>query len=131
MTKNQDTTNSCGIEGIANSSQFPVNFAIIEPVRYHRSMAANLLREIVLFPGQELLLMQLQHINHQSQNSLRKSLGINHTTVTKSVKRLEEAGLVVRKRSDLDKRVTIVSLTQVVVKNVLKLNQLVVVNIFQ
>ncbi|MBV7509534.1 MarR family transcriptional regulator [Bacillus sp. sid0103] len=112
MTKNQDTTNRWEVEGIANSSKFPVSFAIIELVRFHRTMASDLLREIGLFPGQELLLMQLWHTDNQSQKSLGNSLGINHTTVTKSVQRLEEAGLVTRKRSDLDKRVTLVSLTQ-------------------
>lgn len=112
MKEHPDFTNSWEVEGIANSSQFPVSFAVLELVRFQRTMASDLLREIGLFPSQELLLMQLWHTDNQSQNSLGKTLGINHSTVTKSVSRLEEAGLVIRKRSDLDKRVTLVSLTQ-------------------
>ena len=111
MTSNKGL-NDWEVEGIANSSQFPVSFAIIELVRLHKAMATELLRDIGLYPGQELLLMELWHTDHQSQNSLGKSLGINHSTVTKSVSRLEDAGFVVKKRSESDKRVTLVSLTQ-------------------
>jgi len=71
-----------------------------------------LLRAIGLFPGQELMLMQLWKKDNQSQNSLGKLFRHDHSTVAKSVRRLEEAGLVTRSQSVEDKRVMIVSLTQ-------------------
>ncbi|ANF98927.1 MarR family transcriptional regulator [Paenibacillus bovis] len=70
-----------------------------------------MLREIGLFPGQEILLFQLWDQDAQSQNSLGRALRLDHSTVAKSVKRLEEAGLVSRSRSKEDGRVTLVSLT--------------------
>ncbi|WP_280161053.1 MarR family winged helix-turn-helix transcriptional regulator (plasmid) [Priestia megaterium] len=90
----------------------PVNNAILALVRSHRIEAANLLRELGLFPGQELMLMQLWTKDNQSQNSLGKMFRHDHSTIAKSVKRLEEAGLVTRSQSEEDKRVVIVSLTQ-------------------
>jgi DNA-binding MarR family transcriptional regulator len=105
---NKDT---CNVEEVLNSSEFPINASIFALIRMHRSMASDLLRKIGLFPGQELLLMRLWDTDNQTQKALVDSLGINHTTVTKSVQRLEEAGLLVRRRSSEDKRVTLVSLT--------------------
>ncbi|MGO4370951.1 MarR family winged helix-turn-helix transcriptional regulator, partial [Paenibacillus sp. MCAF20] len=57
-------------------------------------------------------MMKLCHQNSQSQNSLSRSLRLDHSTIAKSVRRLEDAGLVTCSRSHEDKRVTIVSLTQ-------------------
>ncbi|WP_342514659.1 MarR family transcriptional regulator [Sporosarcina sp. FSL K6-1522] len=112
MKENQCSKTLSEVDGIFTASDFPVNFAIIALARYHRSTATDLLRETGLFPGQEMMLMQLWKKDNQSQNAIGKALGINHSTVAKSVRRLEEAGLVTMKRSDLDKRVTLVSLTQ-------------------
>ncbi|OWR33215.1 MarR family transcriptional regulator [Saccharibacillus sp. O23] len=70
-----------------------------------------MLREIGLFAGQEILLFQLWDRDGQSQNSIGRALRLDHSTVAKSVKRLEEAGLVTRSRSPEDGRVTLVSLT--------------------
>jgi len=95
-----------------NFNDYPVNNAIFTLARSHRTEAANLLRELGLFPGQELMLMQLWNKDNQSQNSLGRTFRHDHSTVAKSVKRLEETGLVTRSQSAEDKRVMIVSLTQ-------------------
>lgn len=112
MIENQCSKTLSEVDGIFTASEFPTNFAIIALARYHRSTATDLLRKTGLFPGQEMMLMQLWQKDNQSQKAISKALGINHSTVAKSVRRLEEAGLVTMKRSDLDKRVTLVSLTQ-------------------
>ena len=57
------------------------------------------------------MLMQLGDQDIQSQNSLGRTLRLDHSTVAKSVKRLEDAGFVIRKRSEEDKRSTNVMLT--------------------
>nr|WP_245780793.1 MarR family transcriptional regulator [Gracilibacillus orientalis] len=56
--------------------------------------------------------MQLWDQDGQSQNCLGRTLRLDHSTIAKSVRRLEDTGLVTRSRSEEDGRVTIVSLTQ-------------------
>ncbi|WAL68812.1 MarR family transcriptional regulator [Amycolatopsis cynarae] len=93
------------------AARFPVSFAVFAVARTHRALAAHLLRELGLFPGQEIMLLQLWDSDGQSQTSLGRTLGIDHSTVAKSVRRLEDAGLVTRTRSPQDRRVTLVHLT--------------------
>ncbi|MER6343666.1 MarR family winged helix-turn-helix transcriptional regulator [Streptomyces sp. NPDC001595] len=93
------------------AGRFPVSFAVFTLARKHRALAAELLRELGLYAGQELMLMQLWENDGQSQNSLGRTLGLDHSTVAKSVRRLEDAGLVSRARSTRDRRSTVVSLT--------------------
>lgn len=92
--------------------KFPVSFSIFGVARSHRGLAAQLLREAGLYPGQELVLMKLWHQDGQSQNSLSRALRLDHSTIAKSVRRLEDAGLITSSRSLEDKRITIVSLTE-------------------
>lgn len=111
--KNSDNNEAETIEKqISAVSQFPVSFSIFSLARSHHRVAGQLLREAGLYPGQELILMQLWHRDSQSQNSLSRSLRLDHSTIAKSVRRLVDAGLVVCSRSEEDKRVTLVSLTQ-------------------
>ncbi|MDQ6420463.1 MarR family winged helix-turn-helix transcriptional regulator [Paenibacillus sp. LHD-117] len=110
LDENKQELKECQVA--LNFLDFPVNNAILALIRSHRTEAANLLRSLGLFPGQELMLMQLWNKDHQSQNSLGKTFRHDHSTVAKSVRRLEEAGLVTRSQSQEDKRVTIVSLTE-------------------
>jgi DNA-binding MarR family transcriptional regulator len=101
-----------GSEGeLSAVDRFPVSFAMLALARSHRALAAQLLRELGLFVGQEIMLMQLWVQDGQSQNCLGNTLRLDHSTVAKSVQRLEEAGFVTRSRSEADRRVTIVSLT--------------------
>ncbi|MDQ0678946.1 DNA-binding MarR family transcriptional regulator [Arthrobacter pascens] len=55
--------------------------------------------------------MQLWDGGGQSQKALGETQKIDHSTITKSVRRLESARLVRRKKSDADRRVTLVFLT--------------------
>jgi DNA-binding MarR family transcriptional regulator len=102
---------TCNVEEALSPSEFPINASVFALIRMHRSMASDLLRKIGLFPGQELLLMRLWNTDNQTQKALVDSLGINHATVTKSIQRLEKAGLLIKRSSAEDKRVTLVSLT--------------------
>jgi DNA-binding MarR family transcriptional regulator len=92
--------------------RFPINFAIFSLARSHRGLAAHLLRDIGLYAGQEIMLMQLWEQDEQSQQSLGRTMRLDHSTVAKSVRRLEDAGLVTRSRSPKDGRVTLVKLTK-------------------
>ena len=89
-----------------------MSYAIFTLARAHRSYAAELLRDLGLHPGQELLLMQLLDRDGQTQSELLDSVGLDHSTVSKSLGRMEEAGLLTRLPDEIDKRVLRVRLTR-------------------
>ncbi|MDD9150587.1 MarR family winged helix-turn-helix transcriptional regulator [Sporolactobacillus sp. CQH2019] len=113
MKKDRKTSNANDYEEhLSVADKYPVSFAIFALSRSHRALAARMIRKAGLFPGQEIMLMQLWDRDGQSQNCLGRTLCLDHSTVAKSVCRLEAAGLVVRHRSEKDGRVTLVSLTR-------------------
>ena len=89
----------------------PMSYAIFQLARAHRAYAATLLREMDLHPGQELLLMQLLDRDGQTQSELLESVGLDHSTVSKSLRRMQDAGLVIREPAAHDRRVMVVHLT--------------------
>lgn len=89
----------------------PMSYAIFQLARAHRAYAAALLRTMDLHPGQELLLMQLFDRDGQSQSELLEAVGLDHSTVSKSLRRMQEAGLLVRAPAAHDRRVMVVHLT--------------------
>ncbi|WP_199548229.1 MarR family winged helix-turn-helix transcriptional regulator [Streptomyces sp. N35] len=89
----------------------PMSYAIFQLARAHRARAAVLLREMDLHPGQELLLMQLLDRDGRSQSELLECVGLDHSTVSKSLRRMQDAGLLVREPAPHDRRVMVVHLT--------------------
>lgn len=89
----------------------PLSHAIVRLARVHRVQAAHLLRDLGLYPGQELMLMRLGERDEQSQGELAKLLGVDASTATKTLQRLEQAGIVTRCAAPNDRRSVIVSLT--------------------
>src|SRR4051794_8636808 len=89
----------------------PMSYAIFQLARAHRAYAAAMLRAIDLHPGQELLLMQLLDRDGQTQSELLESVGLDHSTVSKSLRRMQDAGLLVREPAAHDRRVMVVHLT--------------------
>ena len=77
----------------------------------HRALAGALLAPLGLHPGQEVLLLDLDAHGPRSQGQLATASGCEPPTITHSVRRLEAAGLVVRRPSPDDARVTIVELS--------------------
>jgi DNA-binding MarR family transcriptional regulator len=88
-----------------------MSYAIFQLARAHRARAAVMLREMDLHPGQELLLMQLLDRDGQTQSELLESVGLDHSTVSKSLRRMQDAGLLVREPAEHDRRVMVVHLT--------------------
>ncbi|MFF4508087.1 MarR family winged helix-turn-helix transcriptional regulator [Streptomyces sp. NPDC001401] len=86
--------------------------AIFRAARVHRIMAGSLLRETGLYPGQELLMMQLWERGEQRQADLIKTLGLDPSTVTKMLQRLEQSGFVTRSPSPTDRRAVVVNATR-------------------
>lgn len=89
----------------------PLSYAIFQLARAHRARAGVLLRRMNLHPGQELLLMQLLDRDGQSQSELLEAVGLDHSSVSKSVTRMQAAGLVTRAPAPEDRRVMVVHLT--------------------
>jgi len=77
----------------------------------HRALAGALLAPLGLHPGQEVLLLELAEQGPRSQVQLAQASGCEPPTITNSVRKLEAAGLVVRRASPTDGRVTIVELS--------------------
>jgi DNA-binding MarR family transcriptional regulator len=95
----------------STASEGPLSFAITQLAKAHRATAAGLLRELGLYPGQELLLMQLWDRDRQTSGELVRALNLDASTVTRMVIRLEEQGIVRREPSPMDGRAVIVALT--------------------
>ncbi|MGW7046129.1 MarR family winged helix-turn-helix transcriptional regulator [Streptomyces avermitilis] len=90
----------------------PMSEALFRAARVHRILAGSLLRDTGLYPGQELLMMQLWERGEQRQADLIKTLGLDPSTVTKMLQRLEQSGFVARKPSPNDRRAVVVSATR-------------------
>ena len=87
----------------------PVSAAIMRLAHEQRAAAGDRLAALGLFPGQELVLAQLWASDGRSQKELVDSLRLDHSTIAKSVQRLERAGLVDRARSSEDGRIVLVT----------------------
>ena len=92
--------------------QGPVSYAIFQLARAHRGYAAGLLRQLDLHPGQELVLMHLFDRDGQTQSELLASVGLDHSTVSKTLRRMQDAGLLIRQPAEHDRRVMVVHLTE-------------------
>jgi DNA-binding MarR family transcriptional regulator len=88
-----------------------LSYAVFQLARVHRGHAAAMLRGMNLHPGQELLLMQLFDRDGQTQSELLDTVGLDHSTVSKSLRRMQEAGLLTREPAAHDRRVMVVRLT--------------------
>ena len=80
--------------------------------RVHRQHAGALLHGLGLSAGQELLLMLLWEKEPRSQAELTREMAIEPPTTSKMISRMATAGLIARKRSELDRRTVLVSLTE-------------------
>ncbi|MFD9053423.1 MarR family winged helix-turn-helix transcriptional regulator [Streptomyces zaomyceticus] len=93
------------------ASKGRLSYAVFQLARAHRGYSAALLRDMDLHPGQELLLMQLLDKDGQTQSELLESVGLDHSTVSKALRRMQEAGLLTRERAEHDQRALVVRLT--------------------
>jgi len=93
------------------SRDYPVSFAIFALARNNRARVAQMLSEIGLFPGQEVILMKLAEKDGEPQKAICESIGLDHSTVAKSLLRLERGGLIARQKCREDARISKVYLT--------------------
>lgn len=88
-----------------------VSHAIFRVARLHKMLAGSLLRAAGLHPGQELLMMRLWQHGPQRQVDLIRMLDSDAATMTRMVRRLEQAGFVRRTPCPGDRRAVIVEPT--------------------
>ncbi|WP_319452162.1 MULTISPECIES: MarR family winged helix-turn-helix transcriptional regulator [unclassified Mycobacterium] len=88
-----------------------VSLRISAVARAHRQHAGALLHGLGLSTGQELLLMLLWDKEPRTQAELTRELAIEAPTTSKMISRMARAGLIVRNRSEVDRRTVLVTLT--------------------
>jgi len=89
----------------------PTAHALWRVVRMDKTMMSGRLRSLGLALGQDLLLLQLWDHDGCTQSELVDRLGLDPSTVTKMLQRMERDGWLTRARSDDDGRASIVTLT--------------------
>ncbi|WP_137990136.1 MarR family winged helix-turn-helix transcriptional regulator [Streptomyces vilmorinianum] len=89
----------------------PVSHGLSRVARLHRIAAGRLLKEVGLYPGQEFLMMCLWDCGPVRQSELIKSMGLDPSTVTKMLQRLEQSGYVRRSPDPADRRAVLVEAT--------------------
>ncbi|MGW2959335.1 MarR family winged helix-turn-helix transcriptional regulator [Streptomyces sp. NPDC001220] len=99
-------------DAVPTVADAPMSEVLFRAARAHRITAGHLLRETGLYPGQELLMMRLWEQGEQRQADLIKTLGLDPSTVTKMLQRLEQSGFVTRSPSPADRRAVLVSTTR-------------------
>jgi DNA-binding MarR family transcriptional regulator len=88
-----------------------LSYQLAQVCRAHRGRAEALLSEVGLHTGQELMLMRLWQADGCAQSELGDALCVQPATVTKSLDRLEAAGLVQRRADPDDGRISRVYIT--------------------
>lgn len=86
--------------------------SLIVAARLCRSVRAELLQEVGLHAGQDVLLKSLRDNDGQTMGSLATDLGVRPPTITKMVMRMSAQGYVRRENSKYDSRQNHVFLTE-------------------
>ncbi|GHA81712.1 MarR family winged helix-turn-helix transcriptional regulator [Streptomyces termitum] len=90
----------------------PVGITLARVARAHRIAMGRRLRDLGLYPGQELMMMRLWDCGAARQSELIQSLGLDPSTVTKMLQRLEQCGYVRRSPDPADRRAVLVETTE-------------------
>ena len=104
--------------GPANNVRTPqviaesLGYLMVQICKAHRNKAQELLAEIGLHVGQEMLLMQLGIGDGLTQSELADEICVQPATLTRSLDRLSRSGLVERRIDAEDQRVSRVYLTE-------------------
>jgi MarR family transcriptional regulator, organic hydroperoxide resistance regulator len=80
------------------------SFALAKVCRAHRGNVGEMLAEVGLHVGQEMVLLELWDQDGLRGVELASKLGVEAPTVTKMVRRLERCGLVERRQDQEDAR---------------------------
>jgi DNA-binding MarR family transcriptional regulator len=100
------------IEEHMHSFEDDLSYALIQLIKEHRRQADAALKQLGLHAAQEFLLFLLWEEDGLSQSQLAARLKLELPTITKSVQRMERAGLVKRHLDEQDTRISRVYLTE-------------------
>ncbi len=89
-----------------------VGYALARVARAHRQSAEETLGGLGLHVGQEMLILQLWEEDGQPLSQLAQTSGLDLSTISKGVQRMERSGLVRRVHDSGDARVSRVYLTE-------------------
>ncbi|MGC5013786.1 MarR family winged helix-turn-helix transcriptional regulator [Streptosporangium sp. DT93] len=107
-----ETGGSCdATDGDCGGVEESLNCLMVVTGRDHRVLLANLLAEIELYPGQERVLGALEEHGPRSQNALARIVGVDVSTMTKTLQRLERSGFVSRSPCPGNRRISMVEIT--------------------
>jgi DNA-binding MarR family transcriptional regulator len=90
----------------------PVGSLLLQVVRAHARVGAELLNEAGVASPHEIVLLYLDAHGPVSQTELVHYMGRDRSTVTATLQAMERAGLVMRTPAPSDKRAMIVQLTE-------------------
>jgi DNA-binding MarR family transcriptional regulator len=79
-------------------------YALAKVCRAHRGNVGELLSEVGLHVGQEMVLIELWESDGLRGGELAERLGVEPPTLTKMIRRLESCGLVERRQDPQDAR---------------------------
>lgn len=96
----------------AKKCQDSFSYLLVHVCKAHRGALADALAEVSLYPGQEMILIQLWEEDGLNQSQLIGDCRVEAPTLTKALHRMEKAGLVERRRDSQDARVSRVYLTK-------------------
>ena len=81
-----------------------IGYALAKVCRAHRGNVGELLSEVGLHVGQEMVLIELWERDGLRGGELAERLGVEPPTVTKMIRHLESCGLVERRQDPQDAR---------------------------
>ena len=88
-----------------------ISYLLAQVCKAHRGKGQELLSELDLHLGQEMLLIRLWPRDGLTQSELADNLCISPATITKTLDRMSKAGLIERRTDSEDQRVSRVYLT--------------------
>lgn len=88
-----------------------ISYLLAQVCKAHRGKGQELLSDLDLHLGQEMLLIRLWPRDGLTQSELADDLCISPATITKTLDRMSKAGLVERRTDSEDQRVSRVYLT--------------------
>jgi DNA-binding MarR family transcriptional regulator len=78
----------------------------------HRNMVGQKMRVLGLHRGQPPVMFTLEKHEGMSNSEMAKFLNVTPATLTNKIKRMEKAGLVIRKRDPEDERISRIYMTE-------------------
>ena len=95
-----------------HSFEDDISYALIQLIKEHRRQADEALKQLGLHAAQEFVLFLLWEEDGLSQSQLAARLKLELPTITRSVQRMEQRGLVMRRDDEQDTRISRVYLTE-------------------